>query len=326
MTKLYRPYRQHPRRTFYVILVIMFSFPLLTTCLPSPVATVKIGLVAPFSGRYREIGYQAIRGARLAIADYYATHGNYHQHVELVAFDDAGLPNSAIEQAHKLLVDPEVVAVVGHWLDETTSATVPIYTEAGLPILATSVFPVQPEYGGTLFFRLHPNKTSITAQMQSTANQYDALSTCLCGVITGAKHVSDVLSDNPNATIVGGPLWSLQEFMHIAGPHADLTYSITSAPHPLIEGNAASFVERYQTTYPGDQPGWVSVHAYEAIRVVLLAITASPVANGDNVASNLSQTNYSTGLLGPISFNDNGEWKKPSYHVYAWRNSHLIHP
>jgi ABC-type branched-subunit amino acid transport system substrate-binding protein len=39
-------------------------------------------------------------------------------------------------QAHKLALDPEVVAVIGHFREQTTAAALPIYVDAGLPLVA----------------------------------------------------------------------------------------------------------------------------------------------------------------------------------------------
>jgi len=308
------------------LFAIIAFLPLITACSPIPDKTIKIGLIAPFSGRYREIGYQAIHGARLALAEYRASDALHKHSVELLAFDDAGYPDSAIEQAKQLLVDTDVVAVIGHWLDATTSAAAPIYVNAGIPILATSGSPEDPEYGGTLFFRLHPKRDLLTAEMEATAKRYNAGSTCHCDVITGAQYLSSALADRADATVVGGPLWSLQEFLHITGINAESSYSITSAPHPLIAKEAAAFLVKYQNAYPDQPAGWVSVHAYEATRLMLIALKNSPDPTAANIAKTLRQTNYSTGMLGDVSFSDTGEWQTPKYHAYTWRNSRLAVP
>lgn len=99
---------------------------------------VKIGLVAPFEGRYREVGYEVIYAVRLAVREANAAGGVAGYSVELVALDDAGDPEQAVTQARKLALDPQVVAVVGHWLEATTQAAAPEYARAGLPILATA--------------------------------------------------------------------------------------------------------------------------------------------------------------------------------------------
>jgi ABC-type branched-subunit amino acid transport system substrate-binding protein len=109
---------------------------LLTACAASTQPVVKIGLVAPFEGRYRSIGYEAIYAARLAIREINAQGGINGQRVELVALDDRGEPDKAIEAARQLVLDPQVVAVVGHLRPDSTDAAMKIYCEAGLPVVA----------------------------------------------------------------------------------------------------------------------------------------------------------------------------------------------
>jgi ABC-type branched-subunit amino acid transport system substrate-binding protein len=96
---------------------------------------VKIGLVAPFEGRYREVGYEVIYAVRLAVREANAAGGVGGYSVELMALDDAGDSEMAAEQARKLETDPQVVGVIGHWLSSTTSAAAPEYDRAGIPLL-----------------------------------------------------------------------------------------------------------------------------------------------------------------------------------------------
>jgi len=91
----------------------------LAACSASTQPVVKIGLVAPFEGRYRPIGYEAIYAARLAIREVNARGGINGRRVELVALDDR-----------------QVVAVVGHYRPAGTDAALKIYCEAGLPAIA----------------------------------------------------------------------------------------------------------------------------------------------------------------------------------------------
>jgi ABC-type branched-subunit amino acid transport system substrate-binding protein len=100
----------------------------------APVA--KIGLVAPFEGRYRPVGYDVIYSARLAIREANAAGGIGDYRVALVALDDFGDPGIAAETASSLVIDPGVVAAVGHWLPETTAAAEPVYRAGSLPYVA----------------------------------------------------------------------------------------------------------------------------------------------------------------------------------------------
>ncbi len=115
------------KRTLLIFALII----LLTACSRTP-PVVKIGLAAPFEGRYREVGYDVIYSARLAVREINQAGGIGGYRVALVALDDGGDPELAQDVARSLVVDPAVVAVVGHWRPETTAAAASIYAEAGL--------------------------------------------------------------------------------------------------------------------------------------------------------------------------------------------------
>lgn len=96
---------------------------------------VKIGLVAPFEGRHRAIGYDVLYSARLAVREINAAGGIGGTRVALVALDDGGEPEFAKATAQSLLLDPGVVAVVGHWLPETTEMAAPLYERESMPFV-----------------------------------------------------------------------------------------------------------------------------------------------------------------------------------------------
>ena len=99
-------------------------------------SVVKIGLVAPFEGRHRPVGYDLIYSARLAVREINNDGGVGGVRLALVALDDGGDPELARATAAALISDPGVVAVIGHWLPETTAAAQPLYAAAGLPLIA----------------------------------------------------------------------------------------------------------------------------------------------------------------------------------------------
>ena len=113
------------------LIFILFLF---TGC-NSVAPVIKIGLVAPFEGENRAIGYDAIYAARLAVREINAAGGIGGYRVALVALDDSSDTGLAQENAKSLVVDPGVIAVIGHWLPETTAVTLPIYTQANLPLI-----------------------------------------------------------------------------------------------------------------------------------------------------------------------------------------------
>jgi ABC-type branched-subunit amino acid transport system substrate-binding protein len=113
----------------------------LTGCGAMP-GTIKIGLVAPFEGRWREVGYDAIYAARLAVREVNESGGIGPYRVELVALDDGGDARLAAEAAAALAADPQVLVALGHWLPETTASAAPVYAEASLALLPLGLAPL----------------------------------------------------------------------------------------------------------------------------------------------------------------------------------------
>lgn len=131
------------------LLALALAAALLAGC-ASVGPVVKIGLVAPFEGRDRAVGYDAIYAARLAVREVNARGGIDGTRVALVALDDRGDPALATQTAAALVVDPGVVAVVGHYLPGTTAAASKVYANNSLPLLPAGGFPFAPTDPATL--------------------------------------------------------------------------------------------------------------------------------------------------------------------------------
>lgn len=123
-----------PRPVLFALRSSLLALFLTACTLTRP--TVKIGLVAPFEGRARAVGYDVIWAVRLAVREANERQAVPGYGIELVALDDMGDTQRASEQAGKLAVDPQVVAVLGHWLQATTTAAADDYASARLPLLA----------------------------------------------------------------------------------------------------------------------------------------------------------------------------------------------
>lgn len=150
---------QYAIRCAYRVLRVACCVFLLTAChFPGTVrTTVKIGLVAPFEGRYRYVGYDVIYAVKLALQEANAAGGVGGYSVELVAYDDGADAEMAVEQARKLAVDPAVVAAIGHFREETTLAALSVYAEAGISLVAPAVLdPALTYWEGAEVYRLGP--------------------------------------------------------------------------------------------------------------------------------------------------------------------------
>jgi ABC-type branched-subunit amino acid transport system substrate-binding protein len=122
----------------YVFVICFFNVAGCSSTKP----VVKIGLVAPFEGRNRLIGYDVIYSARLAIREINEAGGIGNYRIGLVAVDDFGTPELATSAAKSMVSDPGVIAVIGHWQPDTTKIGSIIYSQEGMPFIAAGMDPI----------------------------------------------------------------------------------------------------------------------------------------------------------------------------------------
>jgi hypothetical protein len=140
---------------------------------------LKIGVIAPFEGIGRELGYAVLPGVREALAsvDGERLSGNYR--VSVVALNDDLDPLGAAAQARVLAQDRDVLAVIGLWSDATAQFAVPVLEDAEIPtLLATSGSGVGPT---TIF--LCPAHSRIAEEL-------------VLGAQTGPRHIVVTGPDN----------------------------------------------------------------------------------------------------------------------------------
>ncbi len=93
---------------------------------------VKIGLIAPFEGLYRETGYEALAALRAAVE----TCAPAGVDVLPLALDDSNRPDNARRAAAKLLVDPAATAIIGPYSLESAAAVAPELSSSRVDWLA----------------------------------------------------------------------------------------------------------------------------------------------------------------------------------------------
>lgn len=241
----------------------------LTGCLPATPRVVRIGLVAPFEGRYREIGTDVIPAARLAIRETAAQAGPGDLAVELVAYDDSGDPALAVQQARRLAADPLVVVVVGHWLPATSIAARPVYETAGIPmiqiggvddqLLQQFAAELAASWGGT---DLYAGSTSLESALAA---------------VSGSAGSPDIL--------VGSPLFALGQFQQLAPDQAARTVAVSRAGYPAAwDALNPGFRPGYREASLGMEPGIYAVQAYLAVGEALQLIGIGDETGGADVA------------------------------------------
>jgi branched-chain amino acid transport system substrate-binding protein len=115
--------------------------------------TLLIGGLAPFSGSENRYGNYMKTGAQLAVDELNAAGGVLGQQVAIQWEDDACDPTTAASAAQKL-VTAGVVASVGGYCSGATLPTIPIFVNAGIPMIipvANSDNLIAPEAGGDVY-------------------------------------------------------------------------------------------------------------------------------------------------------------------------------
>lgn len=130
------PLSQHPytraiSRLFGILVVLVG----VVSCLPrSTPAVVKFGLIAPFEGPSRPLGYSVLFAVKLRLQEWNA--GGGVPRVELVALNDDSNPTLAAVLPAQLAIDPDVLLVLGPPQGHTARAAWPELTAVQLPTLS----------------------------------------------------------------------------------------------------------------------------------------------------------------------------------------------
>lgn len=123
------------------MLVLISLFLTAQACSGANPKIVKLAIVAPFSGRHRAIGDNVLPAARLAAGEWNSSGGVAGYRIELVAQDDRNDGEGGALQARKMIIDPDVIGVVGHFQRSSILAAASEYQRADMPALAMGALP-----------------------------------------------------------------------------------------------------------------------------------------------------------------------------------------
>lgn len=124
--------------------------PLLAACQPvrtPPVA--KVGLIAPFEGPSRPLGYATLNAVRLRLNQWNDAGGV--PRLELVALNDDSDPELAAQLVSQLARDPDLLFVLGPPQGHTALAAAPALIDSGIPALSLAPIPAAFAAGVTPF-------------------------------------------------------------------------------------------------------------------------------------------------------------------------------
>ncbi len=240
------------------ISILLCTLVLITGCSGTQGGIQRIALLAPFEGRYREIGYDAYYAVLLAMQEHNT------ERIELLAIDDGGSENSAIERAKALASDPLVNAAIALGDNATRTAVQQAFGE--VPVLVVGQWNSHPTMDNT--FMLASNEVYM---------------------LFSPIELSDIL---PDTNIVGGEILALKQVPLLISDLSRITV-ISSASLPD---------EAFRQRYMGSgqfvpEPGLLATLTYDAANMALNALQTN------DATATLATMTYE-GLNGSIRFVD----------------------
>jgi branched-chain amino acid transport system substrate-binding protein len=247
---------------------------------------VKIGLVAPFEGLHRHLGYDVLYAVKLAVRERNAAGGVSGHKVELVALDDGNDPAQSPLQARKMIVDADVMGVIGHFSDETALAALDEYHRAGLALITPVAANAVTERGYPEVFRLYARNDRLG--VEAARHAVEELGMRRLAILRGRDDLADAFlqtAEQLGATVV-------------LDADADFTFHVsrfTSAELIFFSGGAIEGAELIagargagiEATFMGgsglDSPLLVQIGG-EAVRGTLYITAAPRINDGDFVA------------------------------------------
>jgi branched-chain amino acid transport system substrate-binding protein len=311
------------------LLLFCFLFIWLTACTaPNTPPTFKIGLVAPFEGLHRPLGYEVLFAVKLALQERNAAGGIGGYQVELVALNDFDDPAEAAIQAQALAADPDVMGVVGHLSSATTLAALPVYQQAQLAVsIPWSVAPAEgadrpgvvnvaaTEKETAAYLQTFIQTQGLTPVIELTDNYPVPISDEIRAVLFNTDGVSAgeaataLRQINSTRPLLGQTEAGSPQLVQVAGAAANGLVFVSPGPNPALITGGEAFTHAYQAL-AGFPPGPRALLAYDAAQVLLDGIEQSLRINQHQpsraqVSAGINSVQRQ-GLSGVITFNRQG--------------------
>ncbi len=121
-------------RPFHVLSIIVIVALVLVGCAPSGAggAVIKVATQSPLSGSQSNVGTGIKNGAELAMSQLSGALTAMGFQVQLAAFDDQADPNTGVANAKKIVSDPAILCVDGHYNSGVQIPSSEEYHSAGL--------------------------------------------------------------------------------------------------------------------------------------------------------------------------------------------------
>lgn len=216
----------------------------------SAALVVKIGLLAPFEGIGRPLGYAVLSAAKSAVDEANASGELGSFRLALVALNDEMDPEVAAAQARVLAQDDEVMAVLGPFSDRAGSAAALVFGRSGIPALVAAPLAQAP----VGVWSLCPPPEQLIAQLTDFAAGWNPPgSPDRRGVVevffpgdaaAAADRLRELRSQGWDGVLIGGPDVLRPWFITLSGLTAEgaaaaACVSAGAAPRPASEVKGA---------------------------------------------------------------------------------------
>jgi len=169
--------------------------------------TVKIAVAFPLTGDNAEYGQSFLTAAQIMTERYNAAGGVLGKPVELVVFDDRNSPDEAASIALRIVSDPGIVGVLGHFSSGVSMTAAPTYQEH--KVVQISPTASHPGFSGIGDF-IFRNNTVINAEIELILDVAAASNLDRIGVVaimtdwghTAGNIAADLVRSHPRLTLV----------------------------------------------------------------------------------------------------------------------------
>lgn len=248
----------------------------------------RIALLAPFEGRYREIGYTAFYPAKLALADIGLSH------LELLAVDDGGTIQTAQARARALALDDTVKAVLILGYDSADKTVLQALRD--IPVIIVGEWATLP-INDHVFILSHPE----IPNMLSYQGRLD-------------------ITQPIESPFQGGDAFGLYTYAGL--------YSHNQAlPHvQIVTSGAFASPEFTQSLIASDiyvpQPNHLSTTVYDAARLLASVIPSADMSR-QAVANAIRDVDFMGEQVGRIRFDDDGYWLDAPLYTYVYVDNQI---
>ena len=297
------------------VLFVLLAADLIVGC-TAPGSTrpmVKIGLVAPFEGLYRHLGYDVLYAVKLAVRERNAAGGVSGYMVELVALDDSNDPRQAPLQARKMIVDADIMGVIGHFSDDTALAALDEYHRAGLALITQVPANAVTKQGYPEVFRLFARNDLLGTEAARYA--VEELGARRIAVVRGRDDLADAFvqtAEQLGATTVLDTEYAIRTTQYVS--HFVSAVETTSPDLIFFSGEAvegAEFIAQVRragvmVAFMGgsglDNPYYLRQIGGEAVRDILYITAVPKIHVGDFVAGYQSLAGHLPGSQAIVAY------------------------